>query len=99
MYCSFYRRVIPMRKNMTYEAAMKRLEEIVTALESGELPLDKSLKLYEEATELSAFCKKYLDYAVGKGNHGEYIQQIHINLCRYRKCALPYGCAGSRQSG
>lgn len=55
-----------MRKNMTYEAAMKRLEEIVTALESGELPLDKSLKLYEEATELSAFCKKYLDAAEGK---------------------------------
>lgn len=55
-----------MRKNMTYEAAMKRLEEIVSSLESGELPLDKSLKLYEEATELSAFCKKYLDEAEGK---------------------------------
>lgn len=52
-----------MRKNMTYEAAMKRLEEIVESLESGEISLDKSLKLYEEATELSAFCKKYLDEA------------------------------------
>lgn len=55
-----------MRKNITYETAIKRLEEIVTSLESGELPLDKSLKLYEEATELSAFCKKYLDDAEGK---------------------------------
>lgn len=58
--------MIPVRKNMTYETAIKRLEEIVTSLESGELPLDKSLKLYEEATELSAFCKKYLDDAEGK---------------------------------
>lgn len=55
-----------MRKNITYEAAIKRLEEIVTTLENGELPIDKSLKLYEEATELSAFCKKYLDVAEGK---------------------------------
>ncbi len=55
-----------MRKNITYEAAIKRLEEIVTTLENGELPLDKSLKLYEEATELSIFCKKYLDEAEGK---------------------------------
>lgn len=58
--------MIPVRKNITYETAIKRLEEIVTSLESGELPLDKSLKLYEEATELSAFCKKYLDDAEGK---------------------------------
>lgn len=55
-----------MRKNITYETAIKRLEEIVSALENGELPLDKSLKLYEEATELSAFCKKFLDEAEGK---------------------------------
>lgn len=55
-----------MRKNITYEAAIKRLEEIVNTLENGELPIDKSLKLYEEAAELSAFCKKYLDEAEGK---------------------------------
>lgn len=55
-----------MRKNITYETAIKRLEEIVNTLENGELPIDKSLKLYEEATELSAFCKKYLDEAEGK---------------------------------
>lgn len=66
MCCHFSGRVIPMRKNITYEAAIKRLEEIVTTLENGELPLDKSLKLYEEATELSIFCKKYLDEAEGK---------------------------------
>lgn len=66
MCCHFSGRVIPMRKNITYEAAIKRLEEIVTTLENGELPIDKSLKLYEEATELSVFCKKYLDEAEGK---------------------------------
>lgn len=66
MCCHFSGRVIPMRKNITYEAAIKRLEEIVTTLENGELPIDKSLKLYDEATELSVFCKKYLDEAEGK---------------------------------
>lgn len=50
-------------KDMTYEKAMEKLEEIVTALEDGSLPLDKSIKLFEEGTKLSNFCNKCLDEA------------------------------------
>ena len=50
-------------KKMTYEQAMKRLEEIVEILEKGEETLDNSLKLFQEGTELSAFCNDFLDKA------------------------------------
>ena len=36
-------------KKMTYEQAIKRLEEIVEQLDSGKLSLDESLKLFEES--------------------------------------------------
>ncbi len=45
---------------MTYEQAIKRLEEIVTMLEEGTLSLEESLKLYEEGARLSEFCHKTL---------------------------------------
>ena len=44
----------------TFEAAMKRLDEIV---EQGEAPLEKSLKLFEEGTELARFCDETLKNA------------------------------------
>jgi exodeoxyribonuclease VII small subunit len=44
----------------TFEAALKRLEEIVDALEEGETPLDKAMELYEEGLELSRFCGEKL---------------------------------------
>ena len=53
-------------EEMTFEQAMKRLEEIVTQLEAGEAPLDKSLALFEEGTKLSAFLSKTLDEAEQK---------------------------------
>ena len=46
--------------NMTYEQAIKRLEEIVASLEEGSLSLEASLKLYEEGAKLSEFCHKTL---------------------------------------
>lgn len=48
---------------MTYEAAMKQLEEIVKKLETGQLSLDESVKLFEKGTQLSAFCAKALKEA------------------------------------
>ena len=45
----------------TFESAMKRLEEIVTELESGSLSLEDSLKIYEEGMELTQFCTTKLD--------------------------------------
>lgn len=53
-------------EEMTFEQAMKRLEEIVTQLEAGEAPLDKSMSLFEEGTKLSAFLSKTLDEAEQK---------------------------------
>ena len=53
-------------EEMTFEQAMKRLEEIVTQLEAGEAPLDKSMALIEEGTKLSAFLSKTLDEAEQK---------------------------------
>ena len=50
-------------KNMKYETALKRLEEIAEKLDSGSLSLDESLKLFEEATELTAFCSSCLEKA------------------------------------
>lgn len=53
-------------KKMTYEEALKKLEEIVKCLEDGSLPLDKSMELFEEGTKLSAFCEKCLNEAEQK---------------------------------
>ena len=50
-------------KNMTFEASMQRLEQIVRAMERGDVPLDESLKLFQEGTELVRFCGKLLDEA------------------------------------
>ena len=50
-------------KKMTYEEAIKRLEEIVEQLDSGKLSLDESLKLFEESTKLTAFCNHGLENA------------------------------------
>ena len=44
-----------------FEQAMKELEKIVEELESGELPLEKALKKFEEGMTLSGFCSKMLD--------------------------------------
>jgi exodeoxyribonuclease VII small subunit len=49
-----------------FEESLKRLEKIVEQLERGDLPLEESIKLFEEGTRLSAECKDYLDKAEGK---------------------------------
>ena len=45
----------------TFEQAMKQLEEIVEALESGDLPLEKAISKFEEGIKLSKFCSNLLD--------------------------------------
>ena len=52
-----------MAKKLVFEDAMKRLEEIVTALEKGDAPLEKSLSLFQEGTKLIESCNKELDQA------------------------------------
>jgi exodeoxyribonuclease VII small subunit len=45
---------------MTFEQAMNCLEAIVRKLEAGELPLDETVRLYEEGQRLRNFCEQYL---------------------------------------
>lgn len=52
-----------MTDNQSFEKAMQRLEQIVRALERGDAPLDESLKLFQEGTELVRTCGKMLDDA------------------------------------
>ncbi len=64
-------------KNMTFEAAIARLEEIVRTLESCTAPLDQSLSLFEEGVALVKLCNTRLDTAEQKvkvlvrGENGE----------------------------
>ena len=46
-----------------FEVALKRLEEIVKKLESGDLSLDSALELFEEGIKLSRFCHTTLGQA------------------------------------
>jgi exodeoxyribonuclease VII small subunit len=46
-----------------FEAALTRLEEIVKELEQGDLPLEQSLKLFEEGIKLSRICNRRLEDA------------------------------------
>ena len=49
-----------MAKELTYEQAMTRLEEIVAQLEGGKCTLDDSMKLFEEGAKMTEFCRKAL---------------------------------------
>lgn len=50
-------------QNQTFEASMQRLEQIVRAMERGDVALEESLKLFQEGTELVRNCGKLLDEA------------------------------------
>ena len=66
-----------MKKNLSFEDAMKRLDEIVTQMEQGSTTLDESLEMFEEGTALVKLCSKKLDDAelkvvrLMKGSDGE----------------------------
>lgn len=49
-----------------FEAAVARLEEIVSELEKGDVPLERSLKLFEEGIKLARICQKRLREAERK---------------------------------
>tara|TARA_B100000927_G_scaffold15526_1_gene12161 strand:- start:153 stop:353 length:201 start_codon:yes stop_codon:yes gene_type:complete len=48
---------------MNYSDSMKRIEEIVTALEAGGISLDETLKMFEEGAKLLKECQQELDQA------------------------------------
>jgi len=55
-----------MDNNMNFEETMKELEEVVQALENGELNLDESIKEFEKGMKLSKDASKYLEDAEKK---------------------------------
>ncbi len=50
-------------KNGSFEANMARLEQIVRAMEKGDVALEESLKLFQEGTDLVRSCSQLLDQA------------------------------------
>ncbi|MXP09676.1 exodeoxyribonuclease VII small subunit [Pseudoblastomonas halimionae] len=48
---------------MSFEDALRALEDVVRKLEGGEVPLDESITLYERGEKLRAHCQKRLDSA------------------------------------
>ncbi|PYP83499.1 MAG: exodeoxyribonuclease VII small subunit [Blastocatellia bacterium AA13] len=67
-----------MSTEKSFESSLKELEHIVEQLEAGDLPLEKSLELFEQGVKLSRDCQKRLDEAdrrveiLLKGSGGEY---------------------------
>ncbi|MYD89983.1 MAG: exodeoxyribonuclease VII small subunit [Caldilineaceae bacterium SB0662_bin_9] len=51
------------QEQLPFEEAIRRLEQVVKDLESGDKTLDEALALYEEGKKLSALCDRYLQQA------------------------------------
>ena len=49
--------------NLTFEAAYAELEDIIARLDSGDLPLEESVTLFERGRKLSQYCQTLLDSA------------------------------------
>lgn len=53
----------PVSSDLSFEDALRQLEDIVRKLESGDVPLDASIDLYKKGDELRIHCQKRLDSA------------------------------------
>nr|WP_301550817.1 exodeoxyribonuclease VII small subunit [Alkalihalobacillus hemicentroti] len=53
-------------ENVTFEEAMQKLEQIVGALEEGNVPLEKAISLFQEGMNLSNICHEKLQSIEGK---------------------------------
>ena len=51
------------QQSKSFESNMQRLEQIVRAMERGDVPLEESLKLFQEGTELVRSCNELLENA------------------------------------
>lgn len=54
------------KNSKNFEASLDKLEKIVTELEGGELPLDKSIEKFEAGIEMYNECKDFLSSAEKK---------------------------------
>jgi len=79
-------------KNMKFEDAMRQLDEIVAAMESGEIGIEESISRYEEAMKLAARCRAILDRAEQR------IQKIQIDAAGEAK-ATPFEAGETSDSG
>lgn len=74
-----------MSNNKSFEENMQRLEQIVRAMERGDVPLEESLKLFQEGTELVDSCSKRLDEAelqvkkILPGANGEPVEEVFVD--------------------
>lgn len=70
-----------MAKKLSFEESMNRLEQIVRAMERGDVALEESLKLFKEGTALVSGCEKLLDEAqmqirkIAVASNGEPIEE------------------------
>ena len=68
-------------EQMTFEQALRRVEQIVHDLETGDAPLEESMRLYEEASSLVRFCTVTLESArqkivkLKKGEDGSPVEE------------------------
>lgn len=79
-------------KEPTFEEAMGRLEEIVRELEEAELPLEKSLKIFEEGVRLSRLLNSKL-------NEAEEKVEILLQDEEGKKVARPFSTGEEAPSG
>ncbi|MFM5916447.1 MAG: exodeoxyribonuclease VII small subunit [Novosphingobium sp.] len=69
---------------MTFEDALRALEEVVRGLESGEVPLDATITLYERGEKLRAHCQARLDAAQAR------IEQVVANSAGQATGTVPF---------
>lgn len=68
-------------KELTFEKALEKLEEIVSELEAGNLSLDSSMKKYEEGIKMARLCQEKLDKAkarietLAKDESGKFVKK------------------------
>lgn len=69
---------------LNFEDALKRLEDIVRKLESGDVPLDQSIELYSEGEKLRGLCQQRLEAAQAK------IEKITLDRDGKPKATVPF---------
>ena len=75
---------------MTFEDALRGLEEVVRGLESGEVPLDATISLYERGEQLRAHCQARLDAAQAR------IEQVVANAAGQATGTQPFASEPGR---
>ena len=68
-------------ENLTYEQAIKRLEQTISQLESNDVPLEESIELFQEGVRLSEYCDnklKTIQHKVAQIYENGEMKEFHI---------------------